>query len=145
MDIQSLKKDSATIAGGQWIDDIPGMGDLRLRVRGLTSPQVTTLRSALERKAEKKDRNRDGSLKYEANVRIMKQVLHDAVLLEWDGLTDGGKPVLFGKEQAGEWLYNDDYRSFADAVTWAASVVDNGAAEDTELLAGNSQKPSAGK
>lgn len=145
MEISSIKKDATLVASGEWIADIPGMGDVRLRVRGLTSPQVVALRSRLERKAPRADRNRDGSLKHEAAVRVMKQVLHEVVLLDWDGITDGGKPVPYSVEQASTWLYNDDFRVFADAVTWAASVVDNGAADEAETLAGNSPKPSAGK
>lgn len=145
MEIASLKKDASAIAGGQWVNDIPEMGDLELRVRGFSSPQVIALRSRLERSVPKSDKNRDGSLKPEAAIRIMKRVLHEAVLLEWRGLTDGGAPVPYSSEQAGEWISNDDYRTFADAVTWAANAVDNGNAESTEELAKNSQKPSAGK
>lgn len=145
MEISSIKKDSSAIAGGQWVNEIPGCGDLRLRVRGLTSPQVIALRSRLERQVPKDQRERDGSLTVTANLRVFAEVLHKGVLLEWDGLTDGGKPVAYDAVLAEEWLTNPDYRSFADAVTWAASVVDNGNAESTEKLAGNSQKPSAGK
>lgn len=145
MDINSIKKDSSLIAGGQWVGDIPDFGDVRLRVRGLTSPQVVTLRSRLERAVPKNERNRDGTLKYEANIRVFGQVLSEAVLLEWEGITDGGEPVPYTKEQAANWLTDPDFRTFADAVTWAASVVDGGNADATDELAGNSQKLSAGK
>lgn len=145
MEINSIKRDSAVIKAGTWVGDIPEMGDLRLRVRGLTSPQVVTLRSSLERKAPKSDRNRDGSLKNDASIRIFSEVLYSAVLLEWEGITEDGKPVPYNADVAKEWLTNPDYRAFADAVTWAANAVDNGNAENVEELAKNSPALSDGK
>lgn len=144
VDISSLRRDSKVVAEGQWVEQIPNFGNARLRVRGLTSPKATELRARLNRQAPKSDRHRDGSLKHEANARVLAEVLHSAILLEWDGLTDGGQPVAYDADKAWEWLSNPDYRAFSDAVTWAAAIVDEGNAEATEELAGNSRRPSAG-
>lgn len=138
MDIQKIKKDAALITEGQWIGDIPGMGDLRLRVRGASSPRVVAVRARKQRAVPRDERQRDGSLSIETTIRIETEVLHEAVLLEWDGLTDGGEPVKYDADQALEWLTNPDFRDFADAVVWASSVADRGVVDQKEKTTKNS-------
>lgn len=138
MDIQSLKKDSAAIAEGQWIGEIPNMGDLRLRVRGASSPRVVAVRARKQRAVPRNERLRDGSLTVETTIRIETEVLHEAVLLDWDGLTDSGKPVKYDATLAETWLTNPDYRDFADAVVWASQVADRGVEDDKSKSAKNS-------
>lgn len=144
MDITSIKRDSKAIEAGQWVSDIPGMGSLRLKVRGLASPTVVALRSRKERLEPKDGRERDGQLKIEVGLRIFGEVLHEAVLLDWENLTDNGKPVTYSSELAKAWLTDPDYQPFADAVVWAASVVDNAVDEQKEQLGKNSQRSSLG-
>jgi hypothetical protein len=145
MEISTLKRDSAAVAAGQWVGEIPGMGDVRLRVRGLSSPVVVAVRSRKERKVPRDQRERDGSLKPEIGLVLFGEVLHEAVLLGWDGLTDGGEPVPYSEEMAKAWLTDPDFAFFADAVVYAAQIVDKGQADSTESLKGNLPAPSAGK
>jgi hypothetical protein len=145
MEISTLKRDSAAISAGQWVGDIPGLGDVRLRVRGLSSPVVVATRGRKERKVPRDQRERDGSLKPEIGIVVFGEVLHEAVLLEWDGLTDGGKPVPFNSDLAKTWLTDPDFAFFADAVVYAAQIVDKGRADQSETLMGNSEAPSPGK
>lgn len=133
MDVSSLKKNSKAIRAGQWIKDIPQMGDLRLRVRGLNSPEVIECRAQKERAIPLADRRRDGTIKTEDGMRIMSQVLFEAVLLDWDGLTQDGKPLPYNKDLAEVWLTDPDYMAFADAVAWSAQMVDRGMGEIEEL------------
>lgn len=137
MDIASLKVDSAVIAEGTWVSDIPEMGDLKLRVRGWSSPKAKHLLSRKLRAVPKKQRGRDGLPLPKVEDQITAEVLHEAVLLDWSGMTDAGKPLPYDPKLAGEWLSNPDYRPFRDAVSWAARAVDNDEAEATEDLAGN--------
>lgn len=137
MDIQSIKRDVAASTEGKWISDIPGCGDLRLRVRGENSPKVAALRARKLRAVPKGKRDRDGAPTFEEMMRVTAEVLHEAVLLDWDGLTNGGKAVKYDADLAREWLTNPDYQEFADAVAWASRVVANGDDEATEDLAGN--------
>lgn len=145
MDISSLKRDSAAVAAGQWVADIPGLGDVRLRVRGLSSPIVVAVRGRKERKVPRDQRERDGSLKAEVGIQVFGEVLHEAVLLDWEGLTDNGTPVPFDSDLANTWLTDPDFAFFADAVVYAAQIVDKGRVEQSDALLGNSEAPSRGK
>lgn len=143
MKISALKRDSAKVEAGEWVSEIPGMEDVRLRVRGLSSPTVVALRSRKERKVSRDGRERDGTLKADIALRILGEVLHEGVLLDWDGVTDDDdKPYPFDAELAKEWLINPDYVAFADAVVYAAQVVDKGRAGETEDMGNGSKKSS---
>ena len=132
MDLQSLKRDTAAIDGGQLVEDIPGMGDVRLKVRGLSSPQVVAYRARLERAVPNAQRTRTGAIKTDKAMEIMGKLLAEKVLLDWEGLTEGDQPLPYSLETAATILANPDFLPFADAVTWAAQVVDRGVAEDVE-------------
>jgi len=144
MEISSVKKNAAIIAAGQWVDDIPNMGDVRLKVCGLSSPAAIALRGRLERAVPPDQRERDGSLKPAAGMAVLKEVLHKAVLQDWDNITDGGKPVPYDADLAHRWLTDPDFENFADAVVWAARVVDRGVTETEAVITKNSETPSAG-
>lgn len=137
MDIKKIKRDSSKISEGQWVSDIPEAGDLKLLVRGMSSPIVQALMSRKLRAVPKGDKQRDGSPKLEVVTRITSEVLHEAVLLDWSGLTEDGKPVKFNSALAKEWLTNPDYKEFADCVAWAARAVDAGEAEAAAAVEGN--------
>lgn len=126
MDIASIKRNSKLAEDGVWVDDIPGMPGLRLRVRGLSSPTAIATRSRLERGVARKDRNHDGTLKPKASREIAGKILFESVLLDWDGLANEGEPQPYDRAVAEELLVDPDYSHFADAVGYAASIVDNG-------------------
>lgn len=137
MDISKIKKDPAAINAGQWVGEIPDMGDLRLKVRGMSSTTFRDERAKLERAVPKEDRNRDGSLSAAAGLRVVGQAMANVGLLDWDGLTDGGNPVAYNKALATEWLTNPEFEHFLDATVWAARVVDAGEADKVKEVAGN--------
>lgn len=144
MDINSLRRDPVRIETGEWVSEIPNMGDVRLRVRGMTSPTVIAIRSRKERKVSREDRDRDGNIKPEVAIRVFGEVLLEAVLIDWDGLTENGEPVPYSKERARAWLTDRAFLPFADAVTWAANYVDRASQEQREDIGGNSDGPSGG-
>lgn len=140
MDVKNLRRNMAAIEGGVWIDDIPGMGDLRLRVRGIGYKGYVALHARLTRSVPREDRDRNGSLTIEAATRVMGEAMSQEILLEWDGLTDGDDPFPYDKEKAHEWLTNPETRPFLDAVTFAASVVENGREATLKAVEGNSSR-----
>jgi hypothetical protein len=143
MDINDAKRDAQKIQGGRVITDIPGMDDVWLRVRGLSSPAVVSARSRKLRKLGRKDRDANGQPTAEAEMRVFGEVLAEAVLLEWGNLTSKGVELPYDPALAMKYCTDPDYMPFADAVTWAANAVDRGNLEVTEDLKGNSQPPSS--
>lgn len=132
MDIKNLKRDSASVEGGTWVSGIPEMGTLRLKVRGFGSiaydKAMTSRRKALDRS----QKDETGAPSPEALDRIIGEAMHEAILLEWDGLTDNGKPYPFDKDLAEIYLLDPDYRPFRQAVSWAANYVDGLRAKEAE-------------
>ena len=145
MEISNLKKSVQKVEGGDWVGDIPQMGELRLRVRGLSSAVYKAVLSRKLRAAPKQDRERDGSIKEAVEHRLRGEALHEAILLEWDGLTSNGDPVAFDSELALTWLTDPDFEDFQFATLFAAGVVGKDRDDAGEALAKNSKAPSAGK
>lgn len=137
MDVTSFRRDRTLVQEGQWVEDIPGLGNVRLKVRGLSSIAAVSLRNRKERAVPSVERERDGSINTEAALRLMREVLADSVLLDWDNLTANGEEVPYSLEQAREWMNDPKMMPFQDGVTWAAQVVDKGVAEQKEELTKN--------
>lgn len=144
MEVSSIERDVSGIAAGQWIDDIPNMDNLRLKVRGLSCAAARTFRERKERKVGRDGRDRDGTILPAKRDAILSEVLLEVVLLDWDGVTNKKEPVPYSKEQAKLFLTDPRYTTFQDAVTWAALVVDRGVKEAQEDLEKNSEQPSDG-
>jgi len=138
MEISTIRRNTNAIEAGEWVSEIPNMDDVRLRVRGLSSPTVVAVRSRKERKVSRAGRERDGTLKPDVALTVLGEVLFEAVLLDWDGITQDGKPLPYDPVLAKQWLTSRDFVAFADAVTWAAQYVDRAVAETKEVSAGNS-------
>lgn len=141
MDIKNLYRSPQSIAAiedGAWIGGLPNMGDLELKVRGLKSRLVRELYESKVRAVpnDKRDRKTREPVLSERE-RIAVELLHEVVLLDWRGLTDGGKPVKYDPALAKVWCMDPSYRQFADAVTHAAMMVDEGAQETAEEVVGN--------
>lgn len=145
MDIANLKRSTAIVEAGDWVGDIPQMGELRLRVKGLNSAQYKAIFSRKQRAVPKDQRERDGTVK-EAVLHVIRgEALHEAILLGWDGLTSNGEPVAYDADQALAWLTDPEFEDFQFAVIYAAGVVGkerDGAGTD---LSKNSKAPSSGK
>jgi len=137
MDISKIRRNVKAITEGEWVSNIPGAGELRLKVRGMTAPEVREFRSKLERSASAEDRHPDGTLRGDKSMEILAETLFEKVLLDWDGLTDDGNPVKYSPALAKEWLTNPEYEEFGDAVVWAAHSVDRLRIKKTEEIAGN--------
>ena len=142
MEINKLRRDSSKIEGGDWVDNIPGMGDLRLKVRGSNSRIV---RKALSKKVFGLDGPiPEEGLPDDVSDRIDAEVSAESVLLDWDGLTQDGKPFPYDPEVAKAWLADLDFDDFKRAVDYAANVVAKRRKEAEESIAKNSAKSSAG-
>lgn len=124
MDLTNARRSTSADKDGRWVSDIPNMGDLKLRVRGLQSPIVIAHRSRKERKVLRSERERDGTLKPEVSLRLFSETLAEVVLLEWGNLSLNGEPIPYSQEKALELLCDPAYAPLQDAVVYAAGVVE---------------------
>lgn len=141
MDIKRVKVDAARGERGDWIGDIPGMGDLRLHVRGFANTDYTAfiVREVGAAPKEQREGGRVGAALL-PNVRdaITTRGIVEHILLGWENLTEGDEPVAYSKEMAMNYLSDPDFRVFSAAVEWAAGQVDQIRAEEVRGASGNS-------
>ena len=133
MKLSDMKIDSAAIEAGVWVRDIPGMGDLAVKVRGLRNADYRRLNASLwgAVPAAKKGDPAEAD-------RIAVTLLAETILIGWDGLTDDdGTPLPWSTERAVALLSDPDFALFRDAVTWAASTVGDISREAVEDSAKN--------
>lgn len=137
MKLSSLKIDADKIEGGDWIDNIPDMGDLRLKVRGIQNASYRRMQSKLF-DAVPRAKKQGGRVDPDEMDRITSQCLAATVLIDWDGIEgENGEPLPYSKEQASQLLTDPNFRRFRDAVIWAASQVGEDEAEGEQADAGN--------
>lgn len=144
MDLAKIKIDSAKGARGDWVGDIPGLEGLRLKVRGLASE---TYREAIGRRTRAVPRSarlRDGSIPVKLMDRLTGEALHEAALLDWDGLTENDAAVPFDRALALKLLTDPDFALFREGVIFAAAVVAEADRAAEEQTLGNSAAPSSG-
>lgn len=137
MDIKDLYFDAKRSSEGTWVSDLPEMGDLRLKVRGLRCPEYRNRLEMELRRVPRKHRDNANEVLFEERLRITSKLVHEVLLLDWDGLSNEGKPVPYNAKLAEKWCTDPNYRRFADAVVYAASVADNMASDVAQEAVGN--------
>lgn len=133
MKLSHIKIDAAKLEQGDWVGDIPGLGDIRLHVRGLGNEDYrrrqSELSAALPRHLRKEPAEQD---------KIANTLIVETILVGWDKIEDDkGKPLAFTRENALAILEDPDMRAFGDGVIWAASTVAERRKADLDGDAGN--------
>ena len=137
MKIGEIAVDVDRVENGAWVDDVPDMGGLRLKVRGSTNRDWRKLTAKLLDKVPRKKRH-GTRIDTEEAENITNRCLLETCLLDWDGLTENdGTPIPYSKEKAAEFLLDPQFRRFRDAVLDAANLVSNQNMDDVEEAAGN--------
>jgi flavodoxin len=123
---------------GEWIDDIPDMEDIQFRVRSTNYKPFRVATAGLARRSGKKLNTDEGLNSF--NIASGKP-LAEHILLDWKGVTSGGKPLKFSKEQAVAILTaEDDFgigAKFRRGVEWAGDQVADRIAGKAKEAAGN--------
>lgn len=144
MKIGEIAVDLDRVENGAWVDDVPDMAGLRLKVRGSSNKDWRRLTSKLLDKVPRKKRH-GSRIDTEEAENITNRCLLETCLLDWEGLTDDeGKPLPYSKEMAEKLLLDPQYRRFRDACLEAANLVSNQNADDVEDAAGNLVRLSPG-
>jgi hypothetical protein len=137
MKLSDLKVDAVKVEQGAWVENIPDMGDLRLKVRGVNNADWRRLQSSLIQ-AVPRGKRANGRIDPEEQDRITSICLQNASLLDWQNLHgDDGEPLPFSKEMARELLTKPEFRAFRDAVLYAATIVGEWSSEEIEADAKN--------
>ena len=133
MKLSAIKVNSALREQGQWIDNIPGFGGVKLKVRGAGNADARRLRAKMVAEMPPADKPRN-VLTDEAGERLMVAILSESILMGWQGLeNEDGTPMPFSIHQAAEILANPDFGLFRDAVNYAAEIVGTEAATAAAL------------
>lgn len=121
MDLSEHRVDPKLRNDGAWVDDIPEMGDLRLKVRGSDNKEWLKRADALINAVPRK--KRINGLEPEDRNRISAICCRDHGLLDWANLKIGGVDVPYSKEKANELLTDPQWVEFRNAALWACNVV----------------------
>lgn len=144
MKMSDMAVDPDRQENGAWVDDIPEMEGLRLKVRGSNNADWRRLQSRLIEAVPRKKRL-GGRLDPDEQDKIMSSCLLNCCLLDWDGLEDDdNKPLPFSKAMAQKLITEPQYRRFRDGVVWASSIVAENLAVDQDDTSGNLLTLSAG-
>lgn len=119
---------------GEWISDIPEMGDLRLKVRGSDNKAWRRRADALIAAVPRK--KRINGLDPDERDRINAICARDHGLIDWQNLKIGGVEVPYSKDKANELLLQPEWGAFLNAVLWACNMVGTQAAAEVEEDAG---------
>lgn len=136
MDVLTLKRDLPSIEDGRWVDakEVPGLKDLRVKVRGQSSKVVRETYAAKERALS--DTDRDGvKVRPDAAMRLGLETLSEATLVDIEGLTMGGETLPVARVR--ELLPDPAFQPLADLIVQASFVVDRTRAAKAEELKGN--------
>lgn len=137
MKLSDLKVDPDRIEQGAWIDNIPEMGELRLKVRGINNSDYRRMQSKLLA-AVPRQKRLGGFMDPEEQDRVISMCLHATVLLDWDGIqAEDGTPIPYSKELAKDLMTMPEFQRIRTAVLYAANQVAEERAIDTEVLVGN--------
>lgn len=139
MDISDLKTTSDELEAGEWVGDLPNLGDVDLLIRPVQSYTVKRALGRAMRAVGPEGRAKDGSILPEVQDEIDYEVARDFVLLGWRNLTREGEELPYDKGLAGEYLR---LPVFAEAVQTASIRAAQRGAERLEKLKGNSPAPS---
>lgn len=132
MKLSDIKVDAAAVEAGRWVDNIPEMGDLRLKVRGIPNAAYRRLTDTLLR-AIPRNKRIGGAIDPDERDRVTAECLVETVLLDWDGISDDdGKPLPYSRETARRLLTDPAFSRFNTAVVWAASIVGEQEAEQED-------------
>jgi hypothetical protein len=141
MDINYIKQLHDSQKEGEWVDDLPMMGNLRLRVRSMNSPEVYKLQGKLQRNTPDSMKDEKGNINEDYADVIMSEVAIEAVLLDWENVTDNGDTVPYSKDKAREWLQGQGLSPFLNAVYFASQKVDQTIATRHAAMVGNLNAP----
>ncbi len=137
MKLSDIRVDASLAEIGDWVDNIPDLGGVRLKVRGLNNKDYRKMSSKLFQNIPRAQKA-GGQLDPEIADAITSRCLLNTVLMDWDGIVDDDdNKIPYSKDLAEKLLFDPEYASFRDSVVWAANVVGTKSNVDLEEDAKN--------
>lgn len=136
MDIGKQKVNAEAIEQGEWIENIPEAGDLRLKLRGRTCADYRQMQQRLISALPRNVRFQS-PLPLETSDRINLTCLVEVCMIDWEGVLDNGQPVKFSKELALQIMKDPAQIDFQEAVYRALEMVGRGEKAANEAIAKN--------
>lgn len=137
MKLSTIAVDPKAVEDGEWVKNLPEMGDLELKARGQNCAKWRKLQQTLIRELPRHLRNRPDGLPVDVQDSITNKLLARVGIMDWKNLEldDGVKP--YSKELAEKLIADPVYQLFRDACVTATARVGTAIAEADEELAGN--------
>ena len=137
MEILTLKRDLPAIDDGRWVgsDEVAGLHDVRVKVRGHSAKVVRDCYAAKERALDPADMI-GAKVKPEVQNRMAVETLAEVGLVDVDGLTMDGKAITASEVKA--MLPDPAFSPLIDLITAACFVVDRTRVAKSDALRGNS-------
>lgn len=135
MDLNGLAINVDRLENGDWVPNIPDLGDIKFKVRGVGNKAFRKLQADLIA-ALPIAKKVGGNIDPAAQDEITSTCIVETILLDWSGLSKDGAPLPYSKEMAAQLLGNPQFKRFRDGVLWAASVV----AENRDFSTGETAK-----
>ena len=131
MKLSDLAIDLKIREEGDWVRDLPGYGELELKVRGSGNKDWARMEQKLLA-AVPRQRRKNG-LEPDDRLRINALLCCECSLLDWRGIDDqDGNPVPYSKELAKKFLTDPQYENLVTACLVAASLVAEQRKEEIE-------------
>lgn len=141
MDLTRFKADPQLEDEGVWTSIDAGTG-ARIKIARIGNRRY---REAMTRRLKPYRRAlRNGTLDERVTEQITAEVLAETVLLDWQGLTDGGTPLTYSAEAARNLLCDARFKDFRDLVVEMASDLELYRQQDLRDAEKNSGTPSDG-
>jgi len=131
MKFDDFKIDLKKREDGDWVRDLPGYGELELKVRGIGNKDWAKLEQKLVAAVPRQ--RRINGLEPEDRLRINGLLCLNTSLLDWRGIDDqDGNPVPYSREVAERFLTDPRYENLVNACVIAASLVAEQLKEEIE-------------
>ena len=133
MKISQIKKAGAAINEGAWVENIPGLPGVALKVCGNANPKARTIAAEMISNLPRGKRN------HEDLAKIERRQIAEVLLVDWKGIQDDdGGALACTPENIAKIMADDDLAVvFTEAVNYAASQVGEQITADIEADAKN--------
>lgn len=137
MKLSDLELNLAAVDDGAWVDTLPDLEGVRVRVRGTDyKPYQKALRQALAGQGRKQ--RLQATMDVEGYDVLTRKLMAEHLVVAWDGIEDEqGLPVAATPALVMQVMTERRFRPLRDGILYAVNLVDSNLVEHREEAAGN--------